>query len=157
MTDQVEEVASQATDELQKIASIEELESWRVRYLGRKSKLIDILRSLGKVSIDERRELGAKANQAKSNLESLYQARKEKIELSKHESLEHERIDSSLPGQPYQLGRLHITTKTIREICGIFASMGFKVVEGPEVEWEHYNFEALNMPAEHPARDGFAP
>ncbi len=156
MTDQVEEVTSQATDELQKITSIEELESWRVHYLGRKSKLINVLRSLGEVSIDERRELGAKANRAKSNLESLYQARKEKIELSKHESLEHEKIDSSLPGQPYQLGRLHLTTRTIREICDIFTSMGFKVMEGPEVEWEHYNFEALNMPAEHPARDGFA-
>jgi len=156
MTDQVEEVASQANAELQKLTSLEELESWRVRYLGRKSKLINILRSLGNVPIDERRELGARANQVKSSLEDLYQAHKEKIELSKHESLERDKIDSSLPGQPYQLGRLHLTTRTIREICGIFTGMGFKVVEGPEVEWEYYNFEALNMPAEHPARDGFA-
>jgi phenylalanyl-tRNA synthetase alpha chain len=156
MTDQVDEVAAQATDKLQKIASLEELESWRVHYLGRKSRLINILRSLGEVPIDERRELGARANQAKSNLEGLYQARKEKIEFSRHESLGLEKIDVSLPGQPYQLGRLHLTTRTIREICDIFVSMGFKVVEGPEVEWEHYNFEALNMPAEHPARDGFA-
>lgn len=156
MTDQIEEVASQAIAELQKNASLEELESWRVRYLGRKSKLINILRSLGEVPIDERRELGARANQAKSNLEGLYQARKEKIELSRHKSLERERIDVSLPGQPYQVGRLHLTTKTIKEICDIFVSMGFQIVEGPEVEWEHYNFEALNMPAEHPARDGFA-
>ena len=156
MTDQVEEVSLQANAELQKITSIEELESWRVHYLGRKSKLIGILRSLGNVPIDERRDLGARANQVKSSLEELYQARKEKIELSKHESLQRDKIDVTLPGQPYQLGRLHLTTRTIREICDIFAGMGFKVVEGPEVEWEYYNFEALNMPAEHPARDGFA-
>jgi phenylalanyl-tRNA synthetase alpha chain len=156
MTDRVEEVSAQANAELQKITSIEELESWRVLYLGRKSKLIGILRSLGNVPIDERRELGARANQVKSYLEELYQSHKEKIELSKHESLELDRIDVTLPGRPYQLGRLHLTTRTIREICDIFAGMGFKVAEGPEVEWEYYNFEALNMPAEHPARDGFA-
>ena len=156
MLDQVEEVASQANAELQKIASLDGLEGWRVRYLGRKSKLINILRSLGDVPIEERRALGARANQVKVDLESSFTEKKEQIELLQHQSLELEKIDVTLPGQPYQVGRLHLTTKTIKEICDIFVSLGFQVVEGPEVEWEHYNFEALNMPAEHPARDGFA-
>ncbi len=156
MLDQVEELASQANSELQKIASLEELELWRVRYLGRKSKLINILRSLGDVPIDERRALGARANQVRTSLESLCTERKEQIQNSSHQILERAKIDVSLPGEPYQLGRLHPTTRTIKEICDIFVSMGFQIVEGPEVEWEYYNFEALNMPAEHPARDGFA-
>jgi phenylalanyl-tRNA synthetase alpha chain len=156
MLDQVEQVAAQANAELQKITGLEELESWRVRYLGRKSQLITILRSLGDVPIDERRALGARANQVKTSLESSCAARKEQIEIIKHQSLALEKIDVTLPGAPCQVGRLHLTTKTVKEICDIFVSMGFQVVEGPEVEWERYNFEMLNMPAEHPARDGFA-
>jgi phenylalanyl-tRNA synthetase alpha chain len=156
MLDQVEELASQANSELKKITSLEELELWRVRYLGRKSKLITILRSLGDVPIDERRALGARANQVKTSLEDLCTERKEQIQSSTTQVLERAKIDVTLPGEPYQLGRLHPTTRTIKEICDIFVSMGFQIVEGPEVEWEYYNFEALNMPAEHPARDGFA-
>ncbi len=156
MLDQVEELASQANSELIKITSLAELELWRVRYLGRKSKLINILRSLGDVSIDERRALGARANQVKTSLEGLCAERKEQIQNSSHQVLERAKIDVTLPGEPYQLGRLHPTTRTVKEICDIFVSMGFQIVEGPEVEWEYYNFEALNMPAEHPARDGFA-
>ncbi|MGA9049034.1 MAG: phenylalanine--tRNA ligase subunit alpha [Dehalococcoidia bacterium] len=156
MLDQVEELASQANSELQKITSLDELELWRVRYLGRKSKLINILRSLGDVPIDERRTLGARANQIKTSLESLCAERKAQIQDSSHQVLERAKIDVTLPGEPFQLGRLHPTTRTIKEICDIFVSMGFQIVEGPEVEWEYYNFEALNMPAEHPARDGFA-
>ncbi|MGA2367740.1 MAG: phenylalanine--tRNA ligase subunit alpha [Dehalococcoidia bacterium] len=156
MLDQVEELASQANSELRKITSLEELELWRVRYLGRKSKLINILRSLGDVPIDERRALGARANQIKTSLEGLCAERKEQIQNSAHQVLERAKIDVTLPGEPYLLGRLHPTTRTIKEICDIFVSMGFQIVEGPEVEWEYYNFEALNMPAEHPARDGFA-
>lgn len=156
MLDQVEQVAAQANAELNRITSQVELAAWRVRYLGRKGKLTEILRSLSDVPIEERRSLGGKANQVKAGLESRFEDRKTQIEQLKHESLERDKIDVTLPGEPYQTGRLHPTTKTINEICDIFVNMGFQVVEGPEVEWEHYNFEALNMPAEHPARDGFA-
>ena len=156
MLDQVDEVSAQANAELQKIASLDELEAWRIRYLGRKSKLISILRSLGDVPIGQRKELGARANQVRNSLESAFAARKECIEQLKHQSLEREKIDVTLPGEPCHVGRLHPTTRAIQEICDIFVNMGFQIVEGPEVEWEHYNFEALNMPAEHPARDGFA-
>jgi phenylalanyl-tRNA synthetase alpha chain len=156
MLDQVEEIAKQANAELQKISSPEELEAWRVRYLGRKSKLNDILRSLADVPIEERKALGARANQIRSSFESSFSAKKDSMESSATISLERDKIDVSLPGEPYQTGRIHPTTKTIKEICDIFVSMGFQIAEGPQAEWEHYNFEALNMPAEHPARDGFA-
>jgi phenylalanyl-tRNA synthetase alpha chain len=156
MLEQVEQVAAEADAELQKISSAEELDAWRVRYLGRKSKLINILRSLGDAPAEERRELGSMANQLKNKLEDQFAARKESIQQAVHQSLALGKIDVSLPGEPCQVGGLHLTTRTIKEICDIFVSMGFQIVEGPEVEWEHYNFEALNMPAEHPARDGFA-
>ncbi len=156
MLDQVEEVAAQANAELHKISSPEELEAWRVRYLGRKSKLITILRSLGDVPIEERRALGARANQVKTNLEALLEEHKSKLVSTSHQKLESQKIDITLPGEPQQIGRLHPTTRATEEICDIFISMGFQVAEGPEVEWEYYNFEALNMPAEHPARDSFA-
>jgi len=156
MLDQVEEVASQANAELQKISSTEELEAWRVRYLGRKSKLISILRSLGDVPIEERKALGARANQIRASLEGSFSSKKEGMESSATVNLERDKIDVSLPGEPCQIGRIHPATRTIKEICDIFISMGFQIAEGPEVEWEYYNFEALNMPSEHPARDGFA-
>lgn len=156
MLDQVEEIASQANAELQKISSPEELEAWRVRYLGRKSKLITILRSLGDVPMEERKALGGRANQIRNSLEGSFSSRKASMEGSATISLERDKIDVSLPGEPCQIGRIHPTTKAIKEICDIFISMGFQIAEGPEVEWEYYNFEALNMPAEHPARDGFA-
>lgn len=156
MLDQLEEVASQANAELQKTSSPEELEAWRVRYLGRKSQLTNLLRSLGDVPIEERKAVGARANQVRNMLEASYSAKKEKMDSLATVSIERDKIDVSLPGEPIQVGRFHPTTRTIKEICDIFISMGFQVAEGPEVEWEYYNFEALNMPAEHPARDGFA-
>jgi phenylalanyl-tRNA synthetase alpha chain len=156
MLDQLEELAARANAELQKVAGFEDLEGWRVTYLGRKSRLIDILRSLGDVPVEERRELGSRANLLKNSLESRCLEKKQSLEQALHQSLEHNRTDITLPGDPYLPGNLHLTTKTIKEICDIFVSMGFQVVEGPEVEWERYNFEMLNMPVGHPARDGFA-
>src|SRR5208283_5328654 len=119
MLDQVEELASQANSELKKITSLEELELWRVRYLGRKSKLITILRSLGDVPIDERRALGARANQVKTSLEHLGPERKEQVQTSTTQVLERAKIDVTLPGEPSQLGRVHPPTRTIKEICDI--------------------------------------
>lgn len=156
MLDQLEEVASQANAELQKASSPEELEAWRVRYLGRKGQLTNLLRSLRDVPIEERKAAGARANQVRNTLDDAYIAKKEKLDSSATVSIGGDRIDVSLPGEPIQIGRFHPTTRAIKEICDIFISMGFQIAEGPEVEWEYYNFDALNMPAEHPARDGFA-
>jgi len=156
MLNQVEELASKALDELAKITNVDELEAWRISYLGRKGSLILILRSIATVPLEKRRQLGARANEVKLSLENAHNDRKSFLERDLTLSLEHETLDISLPGQPIPIGRLHPTTQIVEEICDIFGGMGFQVVEGPEVEWDYYNFEALNMPKDHPARDMFA-
>jgi len=156
MLNQVEELASKALDELAKVTSVDQLEAWRISYLGRKGSLIQILRSLSSVPLEERRLVGARANQLKTSLEIAFDEKKSRLEQDLTQSLAKETIDVTLPGQLVPLGRLHPTTQIVQEICDIFSSMGFQIVEGPEVEWDYYNFEALNMPADHPARDMFA-
>jgi len=156
MLNQVEELASKASDELGKITDVNDLEAWRIRYLGRKGSLIQILRSLAALPIEERRAIGARANELKDTLEAAFAVKKSDLEQGLALSQRRETLDITLPGQKIPLGRLHPTTQVLDEICDIFSSMGFQVVEGPEVEWDYYNFEALNMPADHPARDMFA-
>jgi phenylalanyl-tRNA synthetase alpha chain len=156
MLNQVEELASKALDELAKITDINELEAWRIHYLGRKGDLVLILRSLATVPLNERREVGARANELKKSLEAAFEEKKTDLERGLALSIQRDTLDITLPGQQVSLGRLHPTTQMLEEICGIFSSMGFQIVEGPEVEWDYYNFEALNMPADHPARDMFA-
>jgi len=153
---QLEELASKAFDELGKVTNLEELEAWRIRYLGKKSDLIQALRSLATLSLKERRVVGARANEVKKAFETSLAEKKRDLEQGLALSSQRESLDVTLPGESVLLGHLHPTTQTLDEICGIFNGMGFQVVEGPEVEWEYYNFEALNMPADHPARDMFA-
>ena len=156
MLNQVEELASKASAELGKVTDVNELEAWRIRYLGRKSSLIQILRSVAALPLEERRVIGARANELKEVLETAFAEKKNDLERGSSFSLQRESLDVTLPGQQVSLGRLHPTTQILEEICGVFSSMGFQVVEGPEVEWDYYNFESLNMPAGHPARDMFA-
>jgi len=154
MLEQLKEVRLNALQELAEVNNIKELESWRVRYLGKKSELIKMLRSLATLSLDERKAVGACANEVKTNLEdSLRQKEQVLQEIQLAASSRKEHVDITLPGYPLLAGRLHPITQTLNEICDIFVSMGFQVVEGPEVEWDYYNFEALNIPKEHPARD----
>lgn len=156
MLNQVEELASKASDELGKITDVNDLEAWRVRYLGRKGSLIQILRSLVDLPLKERRAVGARANELKGTLEAAFIEKKKELKQGLALSQRYEALDITLPGQKVSIGHLHPTIQTLEEICDIFGSMGFQVVEGPEVEWDYYNFEALNMPADHPARDMFA-
>ena len=154
MLQQLEELKLSALEELGSIKSIEQLEPWRVRYLGRKSHLTNILRRLAALPQEDKKAVGARANEVKSYLEdSLRQKGQVLRELELAASAEGEHIDITLPGRHLPIGRLHPITQTVYEICDIFVSMGFQVVEGPEVEWDYYNFEALNIPKEHPARD----
>jgi len=159
MLPRLEELKSEALQDLERISDVIGLESWRVRYLGRKSSLTSILRGLAALSLEERKTVGASANQLRANLEESLRQKTEdlKKELERHpfrgEGAELARGDITLPGRPYPVGRLHPITRTLDEMCDIFVSMGFQVVEGPEVEWDYYNFEALNIPGEHPARD----
>jgi phenylalanyl-tRNA synthetase alpha chain len=157
MLEQLEELHIQALGELNKISEPDELELWRVRYLGKKSGLTRILRSLATLPLEERRKVGARANEVKSTLESRLVEKKRIVEeVHLISSLEQERLDVTLPGKPISTGRSHVVTQTLGEICDIFRSMGFQVLEGPDVEWDYYNFEALNIPRYHPARDMFA-
>ena len=152
----IESIQSAALRELDAVDSLEGLEQWRIAYLGRRGRLTVLLRGLGSLSPDERRAAGSAGNEAKRVLEGSLESRQ--LALSEAEAsraVGNEAIDVTLPGWPLPKGGLHPTTRTIREICGVFVSMGFQVVEGPEVEWDLYNFEMLNIPKHHPARDMF--
>ncbi len=136
-------------------ASIEkEVLEIRIKVLGRKGRLTELLKRLGTLPEEERREIGKKANQVKEDLEkrvekALYQIR----DREREEALEREKIDVTLPGRQIPLGRKHPITQTLEEIIDIFSRLGFEVVEGPDVELDYYNFEALNIPQGHPARE----
>jgi phenylalanyl-tRNA synthetase alpha chain len=154
MIQQLEELKTKALQELDKIPDARELESWRVRYLGKKSSLTSILRSLATLPIEERKSVGARANQVKTALEGGLQEKGQALQETRFIfGTQKEVLDITLPGRPLPTGRLHPITQTIDEILAIFASMGFQIAEGPDVEWDYYNFEALNIPAEHPSRD----
>ena len=153
-TQSIQELARTAVDELQKINSLKSLEDWRVAYLGRRGRLTVFLRGLSQLDLEQRREAGTLANQAKRDLEQRLEIRSQEIggaRLARTGS--QEELDVTLPGRPSTLGRLHPTTQIVREICDAFIGMGFSIVEGPEVEWDRYNFEMLNIPKGHPARD----
>ena len=154
MAEDLSAMTSQALQELEDIADEKSLDAWRVAYLGRSGRLTQVLRTIGSLTPDERRATGAAANQAKTTLEGALSTKEEALrQAALAQSVESGRIDVTLPGRPVALGRLHPITQIVREICGAFADMGFAVVEGPEVEWDRYNFEALNIPRDHPARD----
>ena len=153
----VQEVKARAIKELDTADSLERTEEWRIAYLGRRGELTQILRGLGSRSPEERRTIGAAANDVKRALEEGFALREQALkEAEIAGQLEQDTIDVTLPGWPVPSGGLHPTTRTVREICDAFGSMGFHVVEGPEVEWDHYNFEMLNIPKHHPARDMFS-
>ncbi|MBI4571020.1 MAG: phenylalanine--tRNA ligase subunit alpha, partial [Chloroflexi bacterium] len=130
------------------------LEAWRIAHLGRKGSLTLQLRSLAGLPLDERRRLGGEANRLKEELEAAFESRR--AELRQRQiatAVEEGRLDVTLPGRPKRAGRLHPVTQTLREMLAIFTSMGFSVIEGPEVETDYYNFQALRIPEDHPARD----
>ncbi len=157
MLQQLEELKLNALRQLENIDSATELEAWRVNYLGKKSELTRTLRSLSQLPLDDRKAVGAYANQTRASLEDNLRQKEQVLrERQLAEIARREKIDITLPGRPYPAGRLHPISQTIYEICDIFVSMGFQVVDGPEVEWDYYNFEALNIPKEHPARDTMA-
>ncbi|CAI8056566.1 Phenylalanine--tRNA ligase alpha subunit [Geodia barretti] len=150
----IEDLTGAALAELSALNSLEALEQWRIAYLGRRGSLTLVLRGLSGLDIEERRRIGALANQAKESLESGLEGRTREInEAALLRAAQEDRLDVTLPGRLLSEGRLHPTTQIVREICAAFVGMGFSVVEGPEVEWDHYNFEMLNIPKGHPARD----
>ena len=150
----IDQLTRAALDELAALADPDDLEQWRVAYLGRRGQLTTILRGLSQLDIDQRRELGAQGNQAKTELEQNLERRAQEIhQAALDAAANQDRIDVTLPGRPVAAGGLHLTTRVVREITDAFVAMGFSIVEGPEVEWDYYNFERLNIPPGHPARD----
>lgn len=137
---------------LDQASSLTELEELRVAFLGRKGRLAQIMGRLPELSPEDRPRLGQAANGVKLALTERFEGRKAAIEVaSEAEALS--RFDPTLPGRAPWRGSLHPDTLVMEEICSVFRGLGYDIVTGPEVEMDHYNFEALNMPAEHPARD----
>ena len=157
MLNELERLETAAREELGSAGSAAELETWRVKYLGKKSVLTGALRSLAALPAEERKTLGARANAVKMDLQMRYAEKLESLSQdSIDQSLGRAALDVTLPGRPALYGRLHPIPQVFHEICAVFSHMGFQVIEGPEVERDYYNFEALNIPQDHPARDMFA-
>ena len=152
--ERIEELQGRALQELEGLENQEALEPWRVSHLGRQAPLTVFLRGIGGLDPEERRRVGTLGNQAKNLLEERLTQKAQDLKRGELTRLaEEEVVDVTLPGRPLPIGRLHPTTQIVREVCGAFVAMGFQVVEGPEVEWDRYNFEILNIPRDHPARD----
>lgn len=130
----------------------ETLEKARVAHLGRKSELTELLRSLKDMTPEEKREIGPQIQRTKYELEVLFEHQKQVLKEKVYD-WERERVDVTLPGKRQNIGHLHPITQVIREIEDIFISLGFDVADGPEIETEFYNFDTLNIPRNHPARD----
>lgn len=149
MDKSIEDIYQEALDELNDMADPEALDALAVRYLGRKGRMTAFLRNIANLPPEQRAAAGKKANQSKNKLEAAIQAHREHLA----DGGRNEWIDVTLPGRRSRPGRLHPITRVTQEICDIFLRMGFSVAEGPEVESDYYNFEALNVPKYHPARD----
>ncbi|MBN1693408.1 MAG: phenylalanine--tRNA ligase subunit alpha [Dehalococcoidales bacterium] len=157
MLNEIEKIKTEALKQLGGTDNAKDLEAWRVKYLGKKSPLTQILRGLAGLSIEERKAVGAAANQLKNQLENASTEKETSLrEAQLKTEAQKESVDISLPGRPYPAGHVHPITKTINEVSDIFVSMGFQILGGPDVEWDYYNFEALNIPDEHPARDNMS-
>jgi phenylalanyl-tRNA synthetase alpha chain len=154
MLDQLNAIEHKATAALQAVNNKDDLEQWRVEHLGKKSPLMTILGDLGKLSKEERPAIGKRGNEVKVALEKAYA---DQVEALRKAELQHSltagALDVTLPGRPIVRGRLHPATQTLREIYAIWAEMGFQVYRARDVETDEYNFELLNIPRHHPARD----
>ena len=152
METQLRALQQEALDALEQATDSASLEDFRISYLGRKGgRLTAILRQLGSAAPEERPRLGQLANEIKADLERRFDERRQALGIGTSSSGQH--IDLSLPGRYLPFGSLHPITQVMEEICSIFESLGFAVAEGPDVEADYYNFEALNIPQHHPARD----
>jgi phenylalanyl-tRNA synthetase alpha chain len=150
----ISELRDAALKALESATTLEAVEAVRVEALGRKGKLAEVSKSFGKLSPEERAQTGKLLNAVKEELESRLEARKAALDaVALNARLESEWIDLTAPAPGARPGSLHPVTQVQQEIEALFASLGFAVMDGPEVETEHYNFDALNIPPDHPARD----
>ena len=153
MLEELRNLEAEALQELDQ-ASQETLDDWRLGYLGRRGKLTLLLRNIGQLSAEERPAAGQESNRVKNVLEAAYEAKSARLaQAALDASMARERLDVTLPGRLVMAGQLHITTQTLRDIYQIFGDMGFQVEEWPDVETDMFNFQYLNIPPYHPARD----
>ncbi len=154
MKEKLEALREKALGELETLETPKELEELRVRLLGKKGEVTELLRGMGSLPAEERPKMGQLINQLRGELESALSEREQNITaLLKEKRLKEETLDVTLPGTKAKEGGLHPLNIVLNDLIDIFQSMGFDVVDGPEVETEHYCFEALNVPKDHPARD----
>jgi phenylalanyl-tRNA synthetase alpha chain len=154
MKEKLDDLLRKALGELAASSSDDALQEIRVRYLGKKGELTAIMKGLGGVPAEDRPALGQAVNTLKDRIEEEYKSKLSVIrDVKKAEKLRSERIDVTLPGRRRSIGTKHPITLVTEEITEIFAGLGFQVAEGPEIELDFYNFEALNIPKDHPARD----
>jgi phenylalanyl-tRNA synthetase alpha chain len=152
--DQITNLEQEASTRIAFAASSKELDDLEVEYLGRKGRLTQLLRSIGGLPAEQRPKFGSCVNLAKTSLEEKAAERRQQLTANEsRQRLQAEAIDVTLPGRFYKVGRPHILIETMSEIKHIFTGLGYQVVESPEVESYHYNFECLNYPEEHPAMD----
>jgi phenylalanyl-tRNA synthetase alpha chain len=145
---------NKAVEQLNQIGSVQELNDFRIKYLGKKGELTEILKGMGKLNSQERPLVGQLANEVRNTLEELLETKRARLEQVQLEAqLQQETIDVTLPGKSVLRGTKHPLTQIIEQIEDIFIGLGFTIAEGPEVETDYYNFEALNLPKDHPARD----
>lgn len=154
MLDSLRKIKTEAAEELEQARDLEEVENIRVKYLGKKGALTQVLRGMGKLSPEEKPAVGKLGNEVRDFLEQKIQSAGGQIrKREKEKQLARERIDVTLPGRELTIGRKHPLTQVLDEIKDIFMGMGFSIAEGPEIETDEYNFERLNLPKYHPARE----
>ena len=154
MKEQLKGIEERAKAELKGISDTKLLEEFRVKYLGKKGEITAILKQMGKLSAEERPVMGQLANKVRADIESALNDKVSELKSAMEQArLKSETLDVTLPGKASKLGRPHPLDEVLEDVEEVFLGMGFDIVEGPEVETDHYCFEALNMPPHHPARD----
>ncbi len=154
MREELLNIQEQGNIDFNKALDLQQLNELRIKYLGKKGLLTQVLRGMGSLMPNERPVIGQLANEIRDNLEQILRLKVRDMETAElQKKLDEEKIDVTLPGKPLISGNKHPLTHILEEIKEIFTGMGFAVAEGPEIELDYYNFEALNLPKEHPARD----
>ena len=154
MKEQLDSIKNEAGKVLGNVSSAAELEALRVRFLGKKGELTAVLKQMGTLPPEQRPEMGQAANDVRRFIEEKIDEKAQELHSAAEKArLEAETIDVTLPANGHECGHQHPLSIVLDEVKDIFLGMGFNIAQGPEVEWDHYNFEALNIPKDHPARD----
>ncbi|WP_048600539.1 phenylalanine--tRNA ligase subunit alpha [Rubeoparvulum massiliense] len=154
MREKLHALQSEALEMIERVTKLDDLKGIRVKFLGKKGPITEVMRGLGQLSPEERPLMGQLVNEVREKIQAVMEEKQAALEAKQlEEQLASEQIDVTLPGRTVPVGSIHPLTRTIQTIEDIFIGLGFEVAEGPEVEMDHYNFEMLNLPKEHPARD----